>query len=57
MDERVDSVENRVHATELAHTTLKARVDFIVESLNTLQDIVERHNIVQDIHNASKELF
>jgi transcriptional regulator with XRE-family HTH domain len=42
---------------ELAHVALKARVDFIVESLNTLQDIVERHNIVQDIHNASKELF
>jgi transcriptional regulator with XRE-family HTH domain len=53
----LDDLENRVHATELAHVALKARVDFIVESLNTLQDIVERHNIVQDIHNASKELF
>jgi argonaute-like protein implicated in RNA metabolism and viral defense len=57
MDERVDSVENRCAELEQAHVALKVRVDFIVESLNTLQDIVERHNIVQDIHNASKELF
>jgi transcriptional regulator with XRE-family HTH domain len=47
MDERVDSVENRCYELEQAHIKLKARVDFIVEILNTLQDI----------HNAPKELF
>lgn len=38
MDERVDSVENRCYELGQAHTTLKARVDFIVEALNALQD-------------------
>ena len=33
----MDDLENRVHATELAQIKLKARVDFIVEAINTLQ--------------------
>jgi len=47
MDERVDSVENRCYELEQAHVGLKARVDFIVEAINTLQGTVD----------AEKELF
>jgi transcriptional regulator with XRE-family HTH domain len=43
----MDDLENRVHATELAQIKLKARVDFIVEAINTLQGTAD----------APKELF
>jgi len=47
VENRCYEIENRCAQLQSAQTTLKARVDFIVEILNTLQDI----------HNAPKELF